>query len=197
MDYLILFVLVLGINLMPAFGPPTWSVLVLYSLNTNMLSGPVVITGAIAAALGRYLLARASRLVGARLSARSRSNLLAARQALEGSKRSNILALGLFAVSPLPSAQLFEAAGLAGVRLVPFTVAFFAGRLVSYAIYTFTAAEIRQSSLGEAFRGEFTSPLWVAFQLVMIGLVIGMTRVNWSKSVVTHRMRHSPPKKRL
>lgn len=195
MDYLILFLLVLGINLMPAFGPPTWSVLVLYSLNTDMLSAPVVLTGAIAAALGRYMLARASRLIGARLSAKSRSNLLAARQALEGSKRSNILALGLFALSPLPSAQLFEAAGLAGVRLFPFTVAFFAGRLVSYAIYTFTAAEIRESSLGEAFRGEFTSPLWVAFQLVMIGLVIGMTRVNWSK-LITHREHHSRPNRR-
>ena len=62
MDYLILFLVVLGVNLMPAFGPPTWTILVLFSLNTNMSHAPVVIAGAIAAALGRYLLARASRL---------------------------------------------------------------------------------------------------------------------------------------
>jgi hypothetical protein len=48
---------VLGVNLMPAFGPPTWSILVLYTLNTDLPRGLVVITGAIAAALGRYLLA--------------------------------------------------------------------------------------------------------------------------------------------
>lgn len=34
-DYLILFAIVLGVNMMPAFGPPTWSVIVLYGLNTN------------------------------------------------------------------------------------------------------------------------------------------------------------------
>lgn len=38
-DYLLLFVIVPGVNLMPAFGPPTWTILVLYSLNrTNRWS---------------------------------------------------------------------------------------------------------------------------------------------------------------
>lgn len=186
MDYLILFALVLAVNLIPAFGPPTWSVLVLYSLNRDVPTGLVVIVGAIAAALGRFLLAQGFRLLGTRLSARSRNNLKSARDALEGSRRSSILALGLFAVSPLPSAQLFEAAGLAGVKLLPFTAAFFAGRLVSYAIYAFTAAEIRESSLGEAFTRQFASPLGIAFQLVLIALVIGMTRIDWSKLLVAH-----------
>ena len=187
MDYLILFLIVLGVNLMPAFGPPTWTILVLFSLNTDMSHAPVVVTGAIAAALGRYLLACASRLVGKRLSARSRSNLKTARDALERSKRSTLLALGLFAVSPVPSAQLFEVAGLSGVRLAPFTAAFFAGRVVSYAFYTFSAAEIRESSLGEAFAGQFTSPLGLAIQLVLIAMVVAMTRINWSKWLGTDR----------
>lgn len=181
MDYLILFLIVLGVNLMPAFGPPTWTILVLFSLNTDMSRAPVVITGAIAAALGRYLLARASRLVGNRLSAKSRRNLKAAREAIERSKRSILLALGLFAISPLPSAQLFEVAGLSGVRLLPFTAAFFAGRLVSYAFYTFSAAEIRESSLGEAFTVQFTSPFGLAIQLILIAMVVAMTRINWTK----------------
>lgn len=181
MDYLILFLIVLGVNLMPAFGPPTWTILVLFSLNTDMPHVPVVITGAIAAAFGRYLLARASRLVGNRLSARSRSNLKTAREALERSKRNTLLALALFAVSPVPSAQLFEVAGLSGVRLVPFTAAFFAGRIISYAFYTFSAAKIRESTLGETFARQFTSPLGLAFQLLLIGMVVAMTRISWSK----------------
>jgi uncharacterized membrane protein YdjX (TVP38/TMEM64 family) len=186
MDYLILFLLVLGVNLLPAFGPPTWTILVLYSFNADLPLAPVVITGAIAAALGRYLLARASRLVSNRLSAKSRANLEAARDALEGSKRSTILALGLFAVSPLPSAQLFEAAGISGVRLLPFTAAFFAGRLVSYAIYASTAAKVRDSSLGDAFRAQFASPLGLALQLVLIALLVAMTRINWRKWLGPH-----------
>lgn len=31
-DLLVLFLIVLGVNLLPVFGPPIWSVLVLYAL---------------------------------------------------------------------------------------------------------------------------------------------------------------------
>lgn len=62
-DYLILFAIVLGVNLMPAFGPPTWSVIALYGLNTNLPVEPLVLTAAIAAALGRFILAQGFRLL--------------------------------------------------------------------------------------------------------------------------------------
>ena len=125
-DYLLLFLLVLGINLLPAFGPPTWSILVVFRLNSDMPTWLLVLIGASAAAIGRYLLGKAFWLLRNRLPERIRRNLEAARKVLQRRKRNTILALGLFAMSPLPSAQLFEAAGLAGVRLVGFTAAFFA-----------------------------------------------------------------------
>ena len=112
-DYLILFAIVLGVNLIPAFGPPTWTILVLYSLNTRMLTPAVVLTGATAAALGRYLLATGFRLFRNRLSTRSRDNLDAAKVLIEQSKGKTVLALAIFVISPLPSAQLFEAAARA------------------------------------------------------------------------------------
>jgi uncharacterized membrane protein YdjX (TVP38/TMEM64 family) len=180
-DCAILFAIVLGVNLLPAFGPPTWSVIVLYGLNSHLPWPALVLTAAVAAALGRFLLAYAFRLLAGRLSAKTRDNLKAARTALEKNRRNAILALGLFALSPLPSAQLFEAAGLAGVRLLGFTAAFFAGRLVSYSIYAFTAHEIGRSSLGDAFRESLTSPVGLAIQIVMIGLVVALARIDWAK----------------
>lgn len=180
-ELLLLFVIILGVNLLPALGPPTWSVLVLYALNTDLPIVPAVLTGASAAALGRYLLANGFRLLGSHLSSRSRRNLSAAREALERSRSKTIMGLALFALSPLPSAQLFEAAGLLRVRLLPFTVAFFAGRLVSYFIYASTAAEIRETSIGEAFEGSLTHPLGVALQIVMIATLVVLTRLDWSK----------------
>jgi uncharacterized membrane protein YdjX (TVP38/TMEM64 family) len=179
--FLILFAIVLAVNLMPAFGPPTWSIIVLYGINTEFSPAPLVIVAATAAASGRFLLAYGFRLLGGRLSGRTRRNLEAARAALERRRRNLILGLGLFALSPLPSAQLFEAAGLARVRLVPFTLAFFAGRLVSYAIYAFTAARIRETSIGEAFRTSLTSPLGIAIQLAMLALLVLFTQVDWAK----------------
>lgn len=180
-DYLILFAIVLGVNLIPAFGPPTWTIIVLYGLNSDLPLPAVVLVGAVAAAVGRLLLALAFRMLGGRLSERTRRNLAAVRGALEKRKRGAIVGLALFALSPVPSAQLFEAAGLARVRLLGFTLAFFAGRTVSYTIYALTARKLTESSVGDAFRSAFTSPVGIAVQLAMIALLVLMTRIDWAK----------------
>jgi uncharacterized membrane protein YdjX (TVP38/TMEM64 family) len=180
-DYLIFFLIVLGVNLMPAFGPPTWSIIVLYGLNSKLPVPALVLAGALAAAMGRYLLAHGFRLLADRLPETTRRNLAAASQALGRRKRNAILGLGLFALSPLPSAQLFEAAGLTRVRLLPFTAAFFAGRVVSYSIYAFSAQHIRDSSLGDAFRRSLTNPVGIALQLIMLGLLVALSQIDWEK----------------
>jgi uncharacterized membrane protein YdjX (TVP38/TMEM64 family) len=176
-----LFAIVLGVNLLPAFGPPTWAILVLYVLNSNIHPALLIPVAALAAASGRFLLAIAFRLLGSKLPARYRDNLAAARAALEKNRRNAILALGLFALSPVPSAQLFEAAGLAGVRLLPFTLAFFLGRTVSYSIYVLTASGLKATSLGDTIRDAITSPWGIALQVAMlIGLVL-FARIDWAK----------------
>jgi uncharacterized membrane protein YdjX (TVP38/TMEM64 family) len=180
-EYALLFVIILGVNLMPALGPPTWTILVLFSLNTSMPTAAVVVIGAIAAATGRFFLATVFRLIGARLSVHAQTNLRGARELLKRSKSKTIAALAVFVLSPLPSAQLFEAAGLMRVRLLPFTAAFFGGRLVSYFIYASTAAEVRESSVGEAFKDALTQPIGIAIQLVVIGFLVALTRVNWTR----------------
>jgi uncharacterized membrane protein YdjX (TVP38/TMEM64 family) len=180
-DYLFLFLIVIGVNLMPAFGPPTWTILVLYTLNTDSRTGAVVLTGATAAALGRYLLASAFRLMGSRLPDRNRENLEAAKRMLEQSRGKTLLALVLFVISPLPSAQLFEAAGLMRIRLLPFTAAFFAGRVGAYFIYAAGAAKIRETSIGDAFRDALSRPIAIGVQLVFIALLVAFTRVDWAR----------------
>ena len=52
-EYLIFFALVLGVNLLPAFGPPTWSIIALYAFNSDLPLAALVGTGALAAASGR------------------------------------------------------------------------------------------------------------------------------------------------
>lgn len=183
-DYAILFAVVLAINLMPAFGPPTWAVLVLYGLNSNLPVAPAIMVAAVAAALGRYLLARSFGLLGHRVPLKMRLNLSAAREAFEQRERAKFLALGLFALSPLPSAQLFEAAGLTQVRLVPFTIAFFAGRVVSYSIYVLGARELRSRTLGAAFEETLRSPVGLGAQILMIGLLVALFKIDWRRFLV-------------
>lgn len=181
MEYLVLFAIVFGVNLMPAFGPPTWSIIVLFGFNSDLPAPAIVVVGALAAASGRFLLANGFRLLAHHVSDKTRANLDAARAALERRKRNAVLGLGLFALSPVPSAQLFEAAGLAGVRLLPFTLAFFAGRLVSYSIYAGSAKAIEGLTLGDAFEQAISSPVGIALQVVMLAGLVALARIDWAK----------------
>lgn len=188
-----LFLIVLGINLLPAFGPPTWSIIVFYGLNSDLPVALIVIVSAFAAALGRLLLAYGFRLLGGRLPEKQKRNLGAAREMLEARPRNMILGLGLFALSPLPSAQLFAAAGLAKMRLLHFTAAFFAGRLVSYSIYAATAKGLRGTSLGDSFADTLKSPWGIALQIGMICLVILFAQIDWSRVFLKDRGQAASP----
>jgi hypothetical protein len=58
---------VFALNLLPAFGPPTWAALVFFSLDFNLPAVPLVLGGALAAASGRFVLASAARNLGSLL----------------------------------------------------------------------------------------------------------------------------------
>ena len=173
--------LVLLFNLMPAFAPPTWAVLVLFSLNTDLHSIVIVAVGAFFAGTGRYLLARATGLFRNRISNKSLANLEAAQSLLTENTSRKLFTIGMFVLSPLPSAQLFEAAGLMGVRLLPLTIAFFSGRIVTYNFYVFGASELKTHGIGELVTKEFTSIWAILFQLAMISSVVLLTRIDWKR----------------
>ena len=192
--YLVLFAIVLGVNLLPAFGPPTWAIIVLFGINTELPVSGTVLVSALAAATGRFLLALAFRSLGRRAPKRVRRNVAAIRVTLEERRRAGIIGLILFALSPVPSAQLFEAAGLAGLRLVPFTLAFFTGRVVSYAIYATGARSLRDHSLGPVLLQNLPSPSGVAVQLLALLALVTFTRIDWQR-LLARNLSDEPPAK--
>ena len=97
---------VFGVNLLPAFGPPTWAVLVFFRLQSDLAAIPLVLVGAAAAAGGRLALAYGSRRFRRRLSPKRIANLEAAHDAIAGGPKRAAAGLALYALSPLPSAQL-------------------------------------------------------------------------------------------
>jgi membrane protein YqaA with SNARE-associated domain len=158
---------VFAINLLPAFGPPTWAVLVFFTLNFDLPAAPVVLIGALAAATGRFLLASGARRLRPRFSKNRLDHISRIQAAAVANKRRSAAGLGLFALSPVPSGQLFVAAGLMTVPLLPLTAAFFAGRLVSYSIYV-GAASVAEDSLGSIATDALTSPLGLGLQIAML-----------------------------
>jgi membrane protein YqaA with SNARE-associated domain len=190
MGYLVLAGVVFGVNLLPAFGPPTWAVLVFFRLQSSLAAVPLVLVGALAAASGRLVLACASRRCRDRLSEQRIESLEAARDAVAGGRKRAAAGLGLFALSPLPSAQLFVAAGLVAAPLVPLTAAFFAGRLVSYSIYV-AAASAAKHSLGSIVQNSLTSPTGIALQVLMLAGLVALLRVDWTRILTDRRGFHN------
>jgi membrane protein YqaA with SNARE-associated domain len=187
-EYLIAVGVIFAVNLLPAFGPPTWSVLVFVTLQFDLAPAIVVPAGAVAAASGRWSLATCARHMRGRFSADRRESLAAAEQMFTASRSRAVAGLGLFAISPLPSAQLFIAAGLLTVPLLPLTVAFFAGRLVSYAVYV-GAAAMASKTLGETVGESLTSPLGIALQVAMLAGLVALVRVDWRRVLDRRRDR--------
>jgi len=187
--YSLLAAAVVGINLLPAFGPPTWAVLVLFTLTGDYAEPVVVVVGAVAAAAGRLVLAHATRRLRRFVPSRERNNLEAAGELLTERRGRSLAALALFAVSPVPSAQLFEAAGLMAVRLLPLTAAFFVGRTVSYGLYVGGAHAMKETDTGSVLISSLTSPVGVVLQLAMLlGLVL-LARIDWRRVLVRHEVR--------
>jgi len=177
----IAFLVIFAFNVAPAFAPPTWTILVFFTLNSQQPPWLIVIVGALSAGAGRYTLARLTSMLRSRIKKKTMENLESARKVLEEKSSRKIVMLALFVISPLPSAQLFEAAGLIGTRLLPLTLAFFSGRIVTYSIYVTGASQLKANGLGELIKEQFTSVWAIIFQLLMIGGVFLLTKINWSK----------------
>ena len=178
--YLLVGISVFSVNLVPAFGPPTWAVLVLWYLRGDLSEPALVAVGASAAASGRLVLAHATRWFRRYLPARYRANLLAAGHRFLAHRRGSWAGLVAFALSPLPSAQLFEAAALLDLGLVPLTAAFFLGRAVSYSIYLGTARIVRHTDVGQVLTSSLTSPWAVLLQVGMLAALVMLGHVDWS-----------------
>lgn len=179
-------VIVFGLNLLPAFGPPTWAVLVLFKLNWHLNPWALVVVGVVCAGVGRFLLALATKRARKWLPKKRVDSLKAVGTYLRKHRAGSAAGLAVFAVSPLPSAQLFEAAALADLPLVPIVAAFTAGRIVTYSLYL-GGATAAEKSFGDTFRKALTSPYAIGIELLVVIVIVLLARVDWAKRL------HSSP----
>ena len=168
-------------NLAPIFAPPTWSILVYFLITHEINPAEAVILGAISAGLGRFLLAHATRALRNYIPIKARKNLFDAGKVFEENKGRRYGLFALFILSPLPSAQLFEAAGLMQMNIARLTLAFFSGRIVTYSIYAAGAFKLKSSNLGELITSAFKSPYAWLLQIISIMLIYLIAKIDWRK----------------
>lgn len=169
-------------NLLPAFAPPTWAILVFFVLTQHPSPVALVPIGVVAAVTGRGLLALAFRRLRNWLPSRYVANMASAGDALTKTRGRSVAVLALFLVSPLSSAQLFEAAGLMDkVKLRPLLIAFGMGRIVSYSIYVSGAHALQATSLGALFEKYLTSPQAIIVEVALVIGLVALGNIDWAK----------------
>ena len=176
MHYLILLGVVLVVGVIPAFGPPSLVFAIYFYHKYHLAFGLVVLITALATTLGRLLLAYGTRKLKDRIPEKYTQNLKYTKQLVVKKQNAAKFGVGLFLFSPLPSAQLFEAAGLLDVQLLPLGLAFFVGRLVSLSLYL-AFSHLVVSSFNRLWESGFSSWWTIAFEVVSLLILIAMFRM--------------------
>lgn len=180
--YLALAAIVFIANAIPAFAPPTWSILVFFIIHYSPQPVVTVLIGVIAATVGRSVLAWYFREFTHLMPKGYVANMERLGRYVEGAEVRKFGVLTLFLFSPISSAQLFEAAGIArSIKLKPLIAIFACGRLISYSAYVSGATALRQTSLGELFKEYVTSPTAVGIQILLIVILVLLGNVQWGK----------------
>jgi uncharacterized membrane protein YdjX (TVP38/TMEM64 family) len=188
---LILFLVVLVLNLVPAFAPPTWMVFSTVGFRfPDHVGWTFALVGALAAALGRSALAKmAHGVVRNRwMSDVSRENVDSLKGSMEKHPK---LTFGLFlfyAFTPLPSNFVFIAYGLTTMHLARLAIPFFLGRFVSYAFWTLSAAAVsRRFDFDDGKTLSYFSVYFVLTQSALLGTVYLFTRLDWKMLLREHK----------
>ncbi|WP_175917253.1 hypothetical protein [Burkholderia pyrrocinia] len=188
----VLFLVILLLNLIPAFAPPTWMAMSWVGFNLpagNPLIFAVVAAGA--ATTGRVILATFARsLVRSRWIRESdRENIDIATHWLRKHKTLTASAFFFYALSPLPSNYLFIAYGLSGLPLKIIAAAFFIGRTMTYAIWALLGRfASTQLDVESQLEGAYLGGYFVVTQLVLLGLVFALMKLNWRALVNERRL---------
>ncbi|OUL95699.1 hypothetical protein [Paraburkholderia hospita] len=188
-----LFVVVLLLNLIPAFAPPTWMAMSWVGFNIPE-GNPFVfaVVAASAATVGRLVLATFARaLVRGRLMRDSdRQNIEAVEAWLKKRKKLTVGAFFLYALGPFPSNYLFIAYGLSGLPLGVIGAAFFAGRTISYSVWAHLGRLASSYiDLEFPFEGGYLSGYFIVSQLALLGSVYILMKLDWKMLIEQRKLK--------
>ena len=187
----LVFLVVLALNLLPAFAPPTWMALSFFSYKfpENDIA-MLALVGATAATLGRVILAKFARTIvrGKLLSQDTRENIDAIRDSLQERRAWTAGACLFYAFSPLPSNYLFIAYGLTTLELRVLALPFFLGRLIGYNFWAHLGSAAAHKLAIEAPE-TYMSVYFILVQVACLALIYLFTRLDWRSLLQEHKLR--------
>jgi hypothetical protein len=189
----LLFATVFGLNIIPAFAPPTWMVFSYIGFRYLAVNHVLLaVVGASAATLGRVVLAKMARVVVRQrfMSESSRQNIDSIREYLQPRKKLTFGVFLFYAFTPFPSNYLFIAYGLTSMDLRLIAPPFFIGRSISYSLWGFAASTIvRRMELESTDALSYLSVYFVASQVLLLSLIYVFTRMDWRLLLAERKFR--------
>jgi hypothetical protein len=174
------YALVFLINVVPAFMPSTWMLLAFFRIRYGLPLLALGIGGALISACGRFALAKGSGIFSRRFARGKASDLRELGAFLNDHRRHTGVAVFAYTLTPLPSNNLFIAAGMVGVELLWVLAGFLGGRLIIDNVLVWTT-DRAFAHFGNIFAGTFQS--WQAVLLQMLSLlsIVVLYRLPWAR----------------
>ena len=183
--FLIAMVVVFLINLSPGFMPSTWLVLAFFYIQFGLPLVPLAICGALVSGLGRFCLAKGSSWFTDHFMPKKKDDLQSLGEYLE--RKHGLVAGFVFVYSllPLPTTNLFLAAGMTRVNLAYVLGGFYAARLPADLFWIWTTNATFQS-LEEVFArsGNLIVIVLQAGALLSVGLLYFLPWGKWLKRYI-------------
>ena len=187
------FVLILILNVVPAFVPPTWTVLsLIYVMFPEYFSPlPLALVGCIASTLGRVVLSYVGTASRGIMGEKRKEGLSDLRNRIESRKWGGFVLSLAVALSPLPSNAYFIAIGVMKYQVIGVFAGFMLGRFFSYWL-TISLTKVAAHS----FRDLFGSELYVVaiIDLISIASIIAFALIDWHKLIEERKIGFLRPK---
>ena len=174
-------VLAFLINLVPAFMPSTWMVMAFFYIKFGLPLLVLTLGSALASARGRMVRACASLRVRQRfITGRSAEDLDELGAFLNDHRRYVGPMVFLYTLSPLPTNNLFIAAGMTRVDMTAVVIGFTTSRMIANTFWVWTTNKAFDS-LGSLFTDAITGPLGIALELLGLIAVVLTFRLPWAR----------------
>ncbi len=191
--YLGVFLIVLAINVVPLFMPPTWIVISTLFFIFPQQFNPYLLAflAAFASTFGRVILSRMGHASRRFMSEDRKRSMDSAGQALRSKKYGGFLLTFLYALSPLPSNVYFLTTGTMKCHFFTIFLGFWLGRLISYTI-TVQAASAAFTSVSGVLASQMQAVILVD-GLAVLSMVVFLF-IDWEKLLKEKRVAFIKPR---
>jgi membrane protein DedA with SNARE-associated domain len=170
--YLWVFLAAMGVDLIPIFAPPAWTIMVLLLVKFDLNPWLVLIVGVAGSTLGRYIFSLYIPKVSNKIIKKPKNDELE----YVGKKLAETLwktwtFVFLYSLTPLSTTALFTAAGIAKIAPRKMLPPFFVGKLLSNGLMVVTGNYLATKGLKESLLSP-KSIIAAVLGLIMIGSVL-------------------------